>query len=114
MCWWLQIRKDRAHGVVGREGQEVTPGGKGHFCLTFRGDLGGASAPGHLEAASQQLLRGLDPVSALPWGHPGRKDLRRFLGVDIRHRLIFILFWGSRVIDFLQPQLTRALEESFQ
>lgn len=91
MCWWLQIRKDRAHGFVGWEGQEVTPGGQGHFSLTFlvTWGRGHAPAPGLLEAASQQLLRGLDPVPALPWGHPGRRDLRRFLGVDIQHRFDF-------------------------
>lgn len=85
MCRWLQIRKDRAHSGEGRTGGDVGSGGA--FLSDLSGDLGGpASAPGHLEATSKQLLRGLDPVPALPRGRPGKRDLRRFSGVDIRHR----------------------------
>lgn len=87
----------------------------------FSGDLGGqghASAPGHLEAASQQLRRGLDPVPALLWGHPGRRGLRCFFwGVGewaFGTVGIFVLYLGSRVIDFLQQEFTRALEVSFE
>ena len=62
-------------------------GSGGPFLSDLSGDLGGpASAPGHVEATSKQLLRGLDPVPALPRGRPGKRDLRRFLGVDVGHR----------------------------
>lgn len=90
-------------------------GSGGAFLSDLSGDLGGpASAPGHLEATSKQLLRGLDPVPALPRGRPGKRDLRRFLGWTFDTVLIFILFLGSRVIDFLQQQLARALEARFE
>lgn len=44
MSWWLQIRRDRAHGVAGRE---AMLGSLGHFSLTFLVTSGG---PGNLES----------------------------------------------------------------
>lgn len=57
---------------------------------------------------------GLDPVPALPQGRPEKWDLDPFLGWMVGTVLIFVLFLGGRVIDFLQQQLTRALEVSFE
>lgn len=62
MCWWLQIRKDWARTVTGRE---ATPGGGGAFLSDLSGNLGAQClGPGRLETRGDKVLSGLGAAPA--------------------------------------------------